>query len=124
MAEKRRINRINQLILEEVAKVVQREIEDPAVTAGFVTVVGVETSPDLINATVFISSLGDDAQKQAALDALNHAAVFIRNRIKPFLTFRIIPNLEFKLDETAEKAVRISALLRGTAEVDGEPDGE
>lgn len=124
MAETRRLNRINRLILEEVAKVVQREIEDPAVTAGFVTVVGVKTSPDLTNSTVFISSLGDESRKRAALDALNHAAAFIRNRIKPFLTFRIIPKLEFKLDETAEKAVRISALLRGTAAADEDFDGE
>lgn len=110
MPSPRRLARVNQLLHEEIAACIQHEVSDPAV--GFATVVEVKTSPDLVNATVYVSHLGDDAAKAAAVEALNRASGFIRRTVMPRVNLKTSPRLEFRLDVTAERAVRISTLLR------------
>lgn len=116
MARWKRMDRVNQLILEEVAKVVQGDIQDPKL--GFVTVLSVQTSPDLINATVSITALATSEGQQESVAVLNRAAGFIRNLIRPHLHLKKIPSLEFVLDDTQKNAERISGLLDGNIDPD------
>ncbi|MEK8022349.1 MAG: 30S ribosome-binding factor RbfA [Candidatus Hydrogenedentota bacterium] len=115
-----RMERVNQLILEEVAAVIQNDLRDPAI--GFVTVLTVDTAPDLKNCTVYISQMGNEEERKASVEALNKAAAFVRRAIMPRLELRIVPALVFKLDETVERAARISALLKPGARVEGDLD--
>ncbi len=117
----RRMDRVNQLILEEVAEVVQNELSDPAI--GFVTVVAVRTAPDLSRTTVHVSVLGDAEAQEASIRALAHAAPFVRKAIAPRLKIRAVPKIEFELDHTAETATRISRLLHDRP-AGGETPGE
>jgi ribosome-binding factor A len=106
----RRLERVNQLLLEEIATVIRRDIDDPAV--GFVTVTGVKTAPDLKNATVAVSVFGAPEARIASIAALNHAANFIRSLVMPMIRLQKMPRLVFELDETAERADRINKLLK------------
>jgi ribosome-binding factor A len=107
----KRLDRVNQLIKEEISMLLQRELKDPRL--GFVTVTEVETAKDLRQARVFVSVLGDEAQWAGSLQALGSARGFIRNRLRHHLDLRVTPELDFRADRSMEHAARIQALLRG-----------
>jgi ribosome-binding factor A len=106
----KRLERVNQLIKEEISMLLQRELKDPRL--GFVTVTEVETSKDLRSAKVFVSVLGDEAQWKASLAALESARGFIRNWLRDHLDLRMTPTLEFRPDRSMEHAAHIQALLK------------
>ena len=106
----KRLDRVNQLIREEISLLLQRELKDPRL--GFVTVTQVETSPDLRTAKVFVSVLGDEAQWTASLAALASARGFVRNWLRQHLNLRQTPELDFRADRSMEHAARIQELLR------------
>lgn len=107
----KRLERVNQLVREEISRLLQRELKDPRL--GFVTVTEVETTKDLRAAKVFVSVLGDERQWTASLAALASARGFIRNWLKHHLDLRVTPELDFRPDRSMEHAARIQALLRG-----------
>jgi len=78
---------------------------------GFVTVVGVETSPDLRHAKVFISTIGTEEQRAASLAALRSATPYLRTVISKGLRIRRVPALHFELDAAGERGSRIQQLL-------------
>lgn len=106
----KRLDRVNQLIKEEISTVLQRELKDPRL--GFVTVTGVETSKDLRSAKVFVSVLGAEEQWTASLAALASARGFVRNWLRQHLDLRVTPEIEFRPDRSMEHAARIQQLLR------------
>jgi ribosome-binding factor A len=106
----KRLDRVNQLIREEISLLLQRELKDPRL--GFITVTAVETSPDLRLAKVFVSVLGDEGQWAASLSALGGARGFIRNWLRQHLELRTTPELSFRADRSIEHAARIQQLLR------------
>jgi len=89
--------------------VLQRRIRDPRLAN--VTVTGVEVSPDLKQATVFVTSLGDRAARHQALHHLQHASSFIRHELSQSLNMRFTPELRFALDESWQRGARIDQLL-------------
>lgn len=107
----KRLDRVNQLIKEEVSILLQRELKDPRL--GFVSVTEVDTASDLSRAKVFVSVLGDEAQWAASLAALGSARGFVRNWLRHHLALRVTPELDFRPDRSMEHAARIQALLRG-----------
>lgn len=106
----KRLDRVNQLIREEISLLLQRELKDPGL--GFVTVTEVETTRDLRSAKIFVSVLGDEAQWAASLAALSRARGFIRNWLREHLDLRVTPELEFRADRSMEHAARIQQLLK------------
>ena len=73
-----RPERVADAIRDELSRLLSREVHDPGV--GFVTLTGVELSPDLKQARVFVSRLGSEADRASAVEGLNHAATFLRWR--------------------------------------------
>ena len=106
----KRLDRVNQLIKEEVSTLLQRELKDPRL--GFVTVTDVETSKDLRQAKVFVSVLGDDKQWAGSMAALASARGFVRNWLRQHLDLRVTPDVEFRPDRSMEHAARIQELLK------------
>lgn len=106
----KRLDRVNQLIKEEISLLLQRELKDPRL--GFVTVTGVETTKDLRFAKVFVSVLGDEPQWRASMAALLSARGFIRNWLRQHLDLRVTPELDFRADHSMEHAARIQELLK------------
>ena len=86
------------------------EVRDPRV--GLATVTAVETSRELDHAKVYITALGDAAEKEEILAGLRSAAPFIRAQLSRRLHIRRVPELHFQLDRVLEEASRIDALLR------------
>ncbi len=107
----RRIERVNELIKEEIAALLRRETQDPRLSA-LISVTGVDTSADLRNATVRVSIMGSEDEVQQAMAALRHAAGFLRREMAGSLRMRHVPELTFKLDTSIEEGARILALLR------------
>jgi ribosome-binding factor A len=123
MAQYRRTDRLNEQLRQEVSLLIRAEVRDPRV--GLATITAVETSPELDHARVYITALGDDEEKAAALAGLQSAAAFIRGQLGRRLHLRRIPELHFEIDRKLENALRIERLLReALPDETGEPDGE
>jgi len=105
-----RIERINQLIRQEISELLQREVKDPRLSQ-FIAVTEVVTSADLRHAKVFVSFISNEQQKQEALDALAGAANFLRKEMAHKLRLRHIPELEFRWDNSIERGSRIMNLI-------------
>lgn len=102
--------RVADQIQREIALLVVHEVADPRV--GNVTVSGVDLSPDLRHAKVLVTpARGTDGD--AAVDALNRAAGFLRSRLGRRVHMRRVPRLVFEHDRTLEHALRIDALIDG-----------
>ena len=113
----KRLDRVNQLIKEEVSLLLQRELKDPRL--GFVTVTEVDTSKDLRQAKIFVSVLGAEEQWAASLSALASARGFIKNWLRHHLDLRVTPDLQFRADRSMEHAARIQTLLKDLHPDDG-----
>jgi ribosome-binding factor A len=105
----KRLDRVNQLVKEEISYLLQRELKDPRL--GFVTVTEVDVSADLRTAKVYVSVLGEEAQWKASLAALDNAKGFVRNWLAPRLRMRAIPHLTFLPDRSIAHAAHIQAVL-------------
>ena len=115
-----RTRRVDHLLQEEISAVIQREVHDPRV--GFVTVTSVETTADLRHATVFVSIIGDDAQRKATMEALGRAMPFVRHNLGS-LRLRRIPQLHLREDDSAQRSTRVMQLLEQVeAELEGTAD--
>ena len=104
-----RTDRVDELLRQEIGEIIAREVADPRI--GFATITSVETTPDLRHAKVWVSVIGQPAERDAALAALRHAMPFIRHELGTRLRIRRIPDLHVQLDDTAERGTRILRLL-------------
>jgi len=107
----RRTRRVADLLRQELALVIQRDVADPR--AQLVTVSRVELSPDLRHARVGLSVLGDDEEREASAAAVRHAGGYIRRQLGRRLRLKVTPELVFELDRGAEHSQRIADLLEG-----------
>ena len=104
-----RNDRLKELYRELIGKLL-REVKDPGLT-GFLTVTDLALSIDRKTATVYYSILGSEAECQAAGQALERAAPYLRALLKKEVTVKVVPSIVFKYDETPRKASRIDELL-------------
>lgn len=107
----KRLERVNQLVKEEISLLLHRELKDPRL--GFVTVTEVAVAPDLRQARVYCSVLGSEEQWVASFRALESARGFIRNWLRRHLDLRVTPELVFRPDRSMEHAARMQTLLAG-----------
>ena len=103
-----RMRRVNAAVREVLAEAVA-ELRDPRI--GFVTVTGVETSPDLRHAQVYVSVLGSEAKREKTLEALGAAHGVLQARIARELRLKRTPQLTFEYDPSVERGVRMSQLI-------------
>jgi ribosome-binding factor A len=106
----KRLQRVNQVVKEEISMLLLRELKDPRL--GFVTITDVETAPDLRSAKVFVSVLGNEEQWNASMAGLESAKGFIRNWLRRHLDLRATPTLDFRADHSIERGANIQTLLR------------
>lgn len=119
----RRIERVNDLIQEQLSELIQREMKDPRL-AGLISVTRVETAQDLRNARVYVSVMGSDEEKEAALRALKSAEPFLRRSLRERVTMHHIPALHFRRDESLAEAARVIALMKQVQEERQEREGQ
>lgn len=103
------MRRVNEAMREVLSDALTQDLKDPRV--GFVTVTAVETSPDLRNATVFVSVLGEPEVRADTIDGLQHAHGYLQRKVAAQLRLKHTPQLQFAEDDTARRADRIERLL-------------
>ena len=106
---RRRVQRLNQLLREELASLLRTESKDPRVQE--VTITDVETTSDLARAEVFVRTLGGRMPVDEAIAGLESAEGFLRRELGRRLRLHRIPELVFTADTTLEHATRIESLL-------------
>ena len=105
----RRTDRMSDLLRAELSDLILREMKDPRIR--LVSLTGVEVTSDLRRAVVRVSALGEESQRQEAVEALRHARGFLRTELAHRLRTRVTPELVFELDRGAEHSQKISDLL-------------
>ncbi len=111
MATHGRPARVAEEFRHEFAKVLARGLKDPRIT-GFVTVTGAKMSPDLKEATVYVSVHAAEAERERTLEGLRAAAAFLQREVARNLRLRHTPHLRFVYDESVERGDRIERLLK------------
>ena len=106
MAE--RMRRVNES-LRQVLSEALLELKDPRI--GFVTVTGVQTSPDLRHATVYVSVLGGEKKRNASMVGLDAAHGVLQAKLSQELRLKRTPQLTFEYDHAVEHGVRLSKLI-------------
>jgi ribosome-binding factor A len=105
-----RTDRINEQLKQEISLIVRDEVRDPRV--GLATITAVVTSPELDHARVYVTSLGDETEREEIIEGLRSAAAFVRKQLSGRLHMRRVPELHFEADRVLAEAMRIEELLR------------
>lgn len=108
--ENMRTSRVAEQMKKEVGEILNQKIKDPRV--GFVTVTDVDLTNDLQQATIYVSVLGDEDEKEATLVGLSKASGFVRSEVGKRIRLRKVPEIMFKFDEAHEYGNHIDAILR------------
>ena len=105
----RRVQKAAEAIREVVSMAILTELHDPRVAD--VTVTFVEVSPDMQQAKVHVSVMGDDAKQKLCLQGLQSSAGFLQTKIAKRIDTRYTPRLRFELDMGVKKSLAIARLL-------------
>lgn len=105
-----RMQRIDHEIQRVLGTLISQELKDPRL--GFTTVTRVEITQDLKHAKVFVSVIGDRHVAKQTMDALDHAARFLRGELGREVKLRYTPELQFVEDRSTERAINLSKTLR------------
>ena len=103
------MRRVNEAVREVVSAHIAGDLKDPRI--GFVTVTGVDTSPDLRHARVYVSVLGGEAERAEAFRGLESAAGFLQAQVGGELRMKRTPTLEFVHDPSIDHGMRMERLI-------------
>jgi ribosome-binding factor A len=116
-----RADQVGEQVREEIMSIIRRDLKDPRI--GFVSITAVRMSPDLRNARVRVSVLGNPEEKKASIAGLESATGVIRHELgKRLQNLKFSPNLRFEIDPSIEYSVHISELLKEV--IPSPPEGE
>lgn len=104
-----RTRRVNESLREVVAEEVEL-LSDPRL--GFVTITGVQVTPDLSRATVYYTVLGDDEEKEGTVEGLRSAARHLRHAIGEQVRLKRVPELVFEEDPAIITGMRVDEILK------------
>jgi len=104
---KDRVLRVNNLIKKELGKIIFQELDLNQGT--LVTITRVQTFPNLIQSNVYISLIGENAEK--TFEILKKRVYNIQQALNKKLKMRPVPKIFFKKEQETEKAAKIEELL-------------
>src|SRR4026207_1218661 len=104
MAQGSRPSRVGDQIQAELASLLTRQVHDPGI--GFLTITQVKLSPDLQQARVYYTSIGDDKAKRESARALDRATPFLRRQVGQRLRLKRVPHLKVFYDASIEPGAR------------------
>jgi len=106
----RRSERTGKLIQREISALLEREVNDPRLSK-FVSVTQVTLSPDFTHASVYVSTLASEMNKEDLLAGFNKASGFLRKELAAHLRLRQMPELSFHYDDSIERGARLLKLI-------------
>lgn len=115
-----RKQRLAETLRAELYEVIRRELRDPRFSEGLLSITGVDVSPDLKYATVYVSVLGDETAKKDILKALAGASGVLRAELGRRKAFKSVPELHFRYDESIERGARVFSLIEQATREDAE----
>lgn len=104
-----RPERFAEFIKVEISRILREEVSDPRI--GFVSLTDVVVSPDLRNAKIFVSVLGNEKQKKDSMIGLSSATGYIRTRLAELLQIKSCPGLIFAFDSSIERGSKVLGIL-------------
>lgn len=113
--KERRQLKLTQLVREEVANILRREVKDPRLS--LLTVTEVALKPDLKSALIYVAPLtasdepAPESERQEVLKGLKSASHFIYERLKKRLVLKVIPSIKFEYDVRFLKASKVWHLM-------------
>lgn len=122
MADRRRMERVNGLLREEIAGLLSSQVNDPRLK-GIITITQVRTASDLRSARVYISVMGPESVCQEALAGMQSSASYLRRELRSRVSLRHIPFLTFQLDDAMMEADRLMQLIEDLEVPDETEDG-
>ena len=123
-----RARRVEEQLKRLLAELVRREVKDPRV--GLITITSAEVSKDLTHADVYFTPFAGIGDADVALEALRHAAGFLRIQIRNQMRLRVAPELVFHIDDSVERGAKLTELIHDAVEsdrsrhVEPDPDAE
>jgi ribosome-binding factor A len=106
----RRTEKAAEAIREVVSMAILTDLNDPRVQD--VTVISVEVSPDMRQAKVYVSVMGNEAKQQLSLRGLQNAAGFLQSKVARRIDTRYTPKLAFVLDQGVKNSLAIAEILK------------
>ncbi len=103
------MRRVNEAVREVLSARIAEGLNDPRI--GFVTLTSVDTTSDLRHARVYVSVLGDEAERADTLAGLGSAQGLLQQAIGRELRMKRTPTLQFVFDESIDRGMRITELL-------------
>lgn len=111
-----RAQRVAETIHHEISQLLIRGLKDPRI--GFVTITGVDVTPDLRSARVYYTVIGDDENRAASAAGLKSSVPYLRQQLGRVLRLRYVPELVFAYDSSVDYGNRIEKLLREVTPAD------
>ena len=111
-----RAQRVADQIQRELSDLLRLHLKDPRV--GMVTITAVDVSPDLAQAKILFTHLAGAEHAPATVEALQHAAGYLRSELAHRLKLYSVPRLHFVYDDSIESALRLSKLIDDAIEED------
>jgi ribosome-binding factor A len=115
------MRRVDEAVKQVLSETIPT-LKDPRI--GFVTVTGVDTTSDLAQATVWVSVLGNEKQREATMAALEHAVGVLQRALGAELRLRRTPKVQFAYDPAVERGVRMTRLIDDLAPDDASAAGD
>ncbi len=116
----RRTSRVSELLRQEISDLLWRNLKDPRLEGGLVSITTVEVSPDLRIATVYISHLGSPGEREEALAGLQSATSYLERELRRRLRMRRTPALSFHFDPSIERGARLASTIAELARARGD----
>lgn len=105
-----RLPRVNSLIRHEISELLSQEVKDPRL-GSYIAITEVDTSSDLRQSRIYVSFMGSDEEKQAALNALNTARGYFHNELMKRLRLRHVPEITFFWDNSIAQGAHLQELI-------------
>ena len=110
MADRRRIERVNGLLRQEISDLIASQVNDPRLR-GIITITQVRAASDLRTARVYVSVMGDESIRKEALAGIQSSATYLRRELRGKVSLRYIPFLKFELDDAILEADRLMRII-------------
>ena len=107
---KHRLERVNEVLKRELSEIISREFN--FATQVLVTITAVDITPDLRQCHVFVSVIGQEAQKVRVLEQLEEHRTIMQRELSKRVILKYTPHLYFKLDDSIERGTRVLKIIQ------------
>ena len=119
-----RMTRVNELLRREVAVCLYRMMDGSEIDLAVVTIVRVETSPDLRHAHIYVSVRGDEDVQKQVMRALARKRKAVQQEVSKHVVLKYTPHYQFQLDRSVAEGDRVLSILSEITDGPVEPEDE